>query len=117
MINTFELLESKAVKAISDGLCVPNNRAPPISCIGPLTIVDAKRGGSSKTSPDDDVPECLTWLDSQPNQSVVFLCSGRLGLFTMEQLRRIAIELEISGQRFLWVMRNPPTNNHRIGRS
>lgn len=39
MINTFELLESKAVKAISDGLCVPNIRTSPISCIGGLTRV------------------------------------------------------------------------------
>jgi hypothetical protein len=110
MINTFELLESKAVKAISEALRVPHNRTPPISCIGPLTIVDAKRGGSGKTSLDDDVPaECLTWLDSQPNQSVVFLCFGSLGLFTMKQLRKIAIGLEKSGQRFLWVVRNPCT--------
>ena len=58
----------------------------------------AKRGGSSKTSPDDDVPECLTWLDSQPNQSVEFLCFVSLGLLTMEQLRGIAIELKKSGQ-------------------
>jgi len=110
MINTFELLESKAVKAISEALRVPHNRTPPISCIGPLTIVDAKRGGSGKTSLDDDVPaEYLTWLDSQPNQSVVFLCFGSLGLFTMKQLRKIAIGLEKSGQRFLWVVRNPCT--------
>ncbi|KAJ6421284.1 hypothetical protein OIU84_028622 [Salix udensis] len=38
MINTFELLESKVIRAISDGLCVPNNRTPPISCIGPLIL-------------------------------------------------------------------------------
>jgi hypothetical protein len=116
MINTFELLESKAVKAISEALRVPHNRTPPISCIGPLTIVDAKRGGSGKTSLDDDVPaECLTWLDSQPNQSVVFLCFGSLGLFTMEQLREIAIGLEKSGQSG-WCAIHAATNNHRTGR-
>ncbi|KAJ6926199.1 UDP-glycosyltransferase 88A1-like [Populus alba x Populus x berolinensis] len=60
MINTFEFLESKFVRPISDGLCVPDNPTPPIYCIGPLIVADDKRGGSSKTSRDDDVPECLT---------------------------------------------------------
>ncbi|KAB5516874.1 hypothetical protein DKX38_027522 [Salix brachista] len=102
MINTFELLESKVIKAISDGLCVPNNRTPPISCIGPLIVADDKRGGSGKISPED-VHECLSWLDSQPSQSVVFLCFGSLGLFTKEQLWEIATGLENSGQRVVLV--------------
>jgi len=113
MINTFELLESRVVKAISDGLCVPNNRTPPISCIGPLIVADDKRGGSGKSSPED-VHECLSWLDSQPSQSVVFLCFGSLGLFTKEQLWEIATGLENSGQRFLWVVRNPPSHNLKV---
>jgi hypothetical protein len=110
MINAFEFLESKVVRAISDGLCVPDNPTPPIYCIGPLILADDKRGGSSKTSPEA-AHKCITWLDSQPNQSVVFLCFGSLGLFTKEQLREIAIGLEKSGQRFLWVVRNPPAND------
>ena len=36
MINTFEFLESKFVRAISDGLCVPDNPTPPIYCIGSI---------------------------------------------------------------------------------
>ncbi|KAI5591167.1 hypothetical protein BDE02_04G060600 [Populus trichocarpa] len=90
--------------------CVPDNPTPPIYCIGPLILADDKRGGSSKTSPED-AHKCITWLDSQPNQSVVFLCFGSLGLFTKEQLREIAIGLEKSGQRFLWVVRDPPSHN------
>ncbi|KAJ6369402.1 hypothetical protein OIU76_027774 [Salix suchowensis] len=113
MINTFELLESKVIRAISDGLCVPNNRTPPISCIGPLIVADDKRGGNGKISPED-VHECLSWLDSQPSQSVVFLCFGSLGLFTKEQLWEIATGLEKSGQRFLWVVRNPPSHNLKV---
>lgn len=103
--NTFELLEARAVKAISDGLCVPTTNTPPLYCIGPL--IAAK-------NESDGVPECLTWLDSQPSQSVVFLCFGSLGLFSKEQLTEIAIGLERSGQRFLWVVRNPPSNNQSL---
>ncbi|KAJ6364427.1 hypothetical protein OIU76_029391 [Salix suchowensis] len=41
--------------------------------------------------------ECITWLDTQPGGSVVFLCFGSLGLFSKEQLREIAFGLERSG--------------------
>ncbi|KAK7836185.1 udp-glycosyltransferase 88a1 [Quercus suber] len=60
------------------------------------------------------VPECLSWLDSQPSQSVVFLCFGSLGLFSIEQLKEIALGLEKSDQRFLWVVRNPPSEKHGL---
>ena len=95
IVNTFESLESKALKAISNGLCLPDRRTPPIFCIGPLIASDDHRGGG-----DGDVHECLTWLDSHPSQSVVFLCFGSLGLFSAEQLKEVAVGLERSGQRF-----------------
>ncbi|XP_008234818.1 PREDICTED: UDP-glycosyltransferase 88A1 [Prunus mume] len=108
IINTYESLEPRANRAISDGLCLPENvPTPPIYCIGPLIIAHNKKGGSG-----DDVPECLTWLDSQPSGSVVFLCFGSLGLFSKKQLQEIAIGLERSGLRFLWVVRNPPAENN-----
>ncbi|XP_024027547.1 UDP-glycosyltransferase 88A1-like [Morus notabilis] len=99
IINTFEALDTQALKAISDGLCVPDAPTPPLYCIGPLITSKETKGSLS---------ECLKWLDSQPRQSVVFLCFGSLGLFSKEQLQEIAVGLERSGQRFLWVVRNPP---------
>ncbi|XP_042500094.1 UDP-glycosyltransferase 88A1 [Macadamia integrifolia] len=101
IVNTFEALEPTALKALSDGLCVLNRPTPPIYCIGPL-ITDRGGGDASATV------DCLTWLDSQPKRSVVFLCFGSLGLFSAAQLKEIAIGLEKSGERFLWVVRNPP---------
>ncbi|PON96955.1 UDP-glucuronosyl/UDP-glucosyltransferase [Trema orientale] len=99
IVNTFESLEPRAVKAISDGLCFPDGVTPPIHCIGPLIVTKERRGVVQ--------PESLTWLDSQPSGSVVFLCFGSLGSFSAEQLREIAVGLERSGQRFLWVVRSP----------
>ncbi|KAK7861299.1 udp-glycosyltransferase 88a1 [Quercus suber] len=59
----------------------------------------ARRSGTQNEG--EAVPECLSWLDSQPSQSVVFLCFGSLGLFSIEQLKEIALGLEKSDQRFL----------------
>ncbi|CAH2052818.1 unnamed protein product [Thlaspi arvense] len=98
IINTFETLENRAIKAIKEELCFRN-----IYPIGPL-IVNGRAGNKNVEYADS----CLNWLDSQPEQSVVFLCFGSLGLFTEEQLKEIAIGLERSEQRFLWVVRNPP---------
>nr|UXB92756.1 glycosyltransferase [Helleborus thibetanus] len=101
IVNSFESLEPKAWKAISDGLCVPGAPTPPVFCTGPLIAGNDQRDVSVSD-------ECLRWLDSQPSRSVVFLCFGSLGLFSEAQLKEIAIGLENSGQRFLWVVRSPP---------
>ncbi|RCV27234.1 hypothetical protein SEVIR_5G311100v4 [Setaria viridis] len=96
LINTFESLETQAVRALRDGLCVPDHSTPPVYCIGPLVS-----GGGEKEH------ECLRWLDTQPDKSVVFLSFGSMGTFPKKQLEEIAIGLENSGQRFLWVVRSP----------
>ncbi|XP_055961294.1 UDP-glycosyltransferase 88A1 isoform X1 [Mercurialis annua] len=106
IVNSFELLEPKAIKAILDGLCIPDSTTPPLSCIGPLI--------ATSNAANEIVPDCLTWLDSQPSKSVIFLCFGSLGLFSKEQLSEIAIGLEKSGRRFLWVFRNPPSNHQKL---
>ncbi|XWS37900.1 hypothetical protein CRYUN_Cryun19dG0084900 [Craigia yunnanensis] len=109
IVNTFESLEPRAIKTIGDGLCVLDGLTPPIYyCIGPLIADVDRRSGDSA---GDGFAECLTWLDKQPRKSVVFLCFGSLGLFSVEPLKEIAVGLERSGQRFLWVVRNPPSEN------
>ena len=109
IVNTFEALEPRAVETILDGLCVLDGPTPPIFCIGPLIAVDDRSGGGGGGG--SGIPECLTWLESQPKRSVLFLCFGSLGLFSEEQLKEIAVGLERSGQRFLWVVRSPPSKD------
>jgi hypothetical protein len=105
LINSFESLVTRAVRALRDGLCVPNRATPPIYCIGPL--VSAGDGGKEH--------ECLRWLDEQPDNSVVFLSFGSMGTFEKKQLQEIAIGLEKSEQRFLWVVRSPRGEDHKFG--
>ncbi|KAF7027483.1 hypothetical protein CFC21_039523 [Triticum aestivum] len=103
-INTFRSLEPRAMDTILAGHSAPAGLStPPVYCIGPLVKseeVGVKRGD-----------ECLAWLDTQPKASVVFLCFGSLGRFNAEQTREVATGLEASGQRFLWVVRSPPSDD------
>ncbi|KAL5226413.1 hypothetical protein ABZP36_014678 [Zizania latifolia] len=104
IVNTFRSLEPRAVETIVAGRCTPPGLpTPAVYCIGPLIKseeVAAARG-----------EECLEWLDTQPNGSVVFLCFGSIGRFSMKQIREVAAGLEASGQRFLWVVRTPPSDD------
>ncbi|KAH1233413.1 hypothetical protein AAZX31_09G116900 [Glycine max] len=111
IVNTFEKLENKAFFALKNGICMslethkshsstPETRNPRVFCMGPLV----SNGGGEH---DNDDSGCMSWLDSQPSRTVVFLSFGSYGRFSKSQIREIALGLERSGQRFLWVMRNP----------
>ncbi|KAM7272923.1 hypothetical protein ACFE04_027587 [Oxalis oulophora] len=119
IVNTYESMESKSVKVLRNGLCIPNgNITPPIYFIGPLINKSAheKDNESNSTTKvnlkdeecQDHECECLSWLNMQPSRSVVFLSFGSFGLFSKAQLMEIAMAIERSGYRFLWVVRNPP---------
>ncbi|KAF7033889.1 hypothetical protein CFC21_044959 [Triticum aestivum] len=101
LLNTFELLENRAVQSLRGPLCIPERILPPIYCVGPLV------GKGAKDEDKVERNECLEWLDMQPDRSVVFFCLGSKGALSEEQLKEIAVGLERSGQRFLWSVRRP----------
>ncbi|KAI8558699.1 hypothetical protein RHMOL_Rhmol04G0117100 [Rhododendron molle] len=69
MVNTFEELESYAVKRLAG-----DDKVPPIYPVGPVLhlMMDEKEG-------DEEVIQIMRWLDNQPPSSVVFLCFGSMG--------------------------------------
>ncbi|CAL5095921.1 unnamed protein product [Urochloa decumbens] len=106
LVNTFTSLEARAVGALTDPQFLTKSelKMPPVYCVGPLVerAVDTK-----------EKHECLAWLDEQPEHSVVFLCFGSAGTgnHSEAQLKEIAVGLERSGHRFLWVVRAPLGDN------
>lgn len=94
IVNTFEELESHAVRSFAQG----HTRIYPVGPI--LSAMD-----DEKAQQRSDVME---WLDNQPESSVLFLCFGSRGCFGEDQVREIARALENSGVRFLWSLRKPP---------
>lgn len=97
MVNTFQELESHGVEYLLSS----SADLPPVFPIGPILNL--------KNPPNDGkTEEIMTWLNDQPESSVVFLCFGSMGSFSEKQVKEIAVALERSGQRFLWSLRRPP---------
>ncbi|XP_059454757.1 hydroquinone glucosyltransferase-like [Corylus avellana] len=96
MVNSFLDLEPGCFKALMEG----KEGWPPVYPVGPLV-----QSGSDMNAVEGS--ECLRWLDKQPNSSVLFVSFGSGGTLSHEQLNELALGLEMSGQRFLWVVRSP----------
>ncbi|KAK1269053.1 UDP-glycosyltransferase 72B1 [Acorus gramineus] len=95
LLNSFEDLESSSISSLTDTMS-----KPPVYPIGPLV-----RKGERASS--DDPTGCLKWLDQQPRGSVLYICFGSIGTLGIDQLTELAAGLEMSGQRFLWVVKVP----------
>ncbi|KAF8398341.1 hypothetical protein HHK36_017268 [Tetracentron sinense] len=68
--------------------------------IGPLNPVVLDTSGDSGRR-----HKCLEWLDKQPSGSVLYVAFGTTVSIPDEQIMEIAIGLENSNQRFIWVLR------------
>ncbi|KAL0008459.1 hypothetical protein SO802_009961 [Lithocarpus litseifolius] len=97
MVNSFMELEPGAIKSLQ----VEEPGKPRIYPVGPLV----NTGSTRKV--DGSGSECLTWLDGQPHGSVLFVSFGSGGTLSYDQINELALGLEMSEQRFLWVVRSP----------
>ncbi|CAN1237611.1 Hydroquinone glucosyltransferase [Linum grandiflorum] len=97
MVNSFPELEPGAIKSLQkteDQL----GKKPMVYPVGPLVNMD---------SPNKTGSECLDWLDLQPSGSVLFVSFGSGGTLSYDQINELAFGLEMSEQRFIWVVRTP----------
>ncbi|KAH7658195.1 hydroquinone glucosyltransferase protein [Dioscorea alata] len=94
IVNSFSDVEPEAAKIFFQS---PPG-FPPVHLVGPLVQTGL---------PNVEGSECLKWLDEQPSGSVLYVSFGSGGVLTCEQTVELACGLEMSGQRFLWVIRSP----------
>ncbi|KAL2231195.1 hydroquinone glucosyltransferase-like [Sesamum indicum] len=99
MVNSFLELELEAFKDLEQR----RPDVPPVYPVGPLI-----RTGTEAES--DRGSECVKWLNDQPPKSVLFVSFGSGGTLSVEQFNELALGLEMSGHRFLWVVRTPQEN-------
>ncbi|KAK8326277.1 hypothetical protein V6Z11_A11G105100 [Gossypium hirsutum] len=92
ILNSFKDLEPGTIEALQ--LEEPDK--PAVYAIGPR-LQTGSSGGI-------DEFECGKWLDNQPSGSVLFVSFGSGGTLSLDQLNELALGLEMSEQRFLWVI-------------
>ncbi|MCE2055215.1 hypothetical protein HAX54_042194 [Datura stramonium] len=68
--------------------------------IGPLNTVEISKKKSS-----DQTHECFSWLDKQDLNSVIYVSFGSTTTLSKEQTNELALGLEQSGAKFIWVLR------------
>jgi len=100
LLNTWEELQREELEALREGglLSEALNMKIPVYAVGPVVRPPELETNSSTES-------LLTWLDEQPSQSVLYVSFGSGGTLSSEQMRELAWGLELSEQRFLWVVR------------
>ncbi|KAD0579081.1 hypothetical protein E3N88_10952 [Mikania micrantha] len=70
--------------------------------VGPFNPVEIQTDASNSAHRH----ACLKWLDNQPEKSVIYVSFGTTTTFTDDQITELAVGLEKSEQRFLWVLRD-----------
>lgn len=109
LVNSFMELETGPIRVLLEPQQMSkadpygeNHNRPPVYPVGPLIkMIDDSDSKSSDSS------GCLTWLDSQPRGSVLYVSFGSGGTLSSTQVTELALGLEMSEQRFLWVVRSP----------
>ncbi|XP_059458697.1 anthocyanidin 3-O-glucosyltransferase 5-like [Corylus avellana] len=97
LLNTWADLQPTTVAALRDEDLLGRFIKSPVYPIGPLTRTVSNLKG-----------DLFDWLDKQPKESVIYMSFGSGGTLSYEQTIEIAWGLEMSQQRFIWVVR-PPT--------
>ncbi|CAN6563113.1 unnamed protein product [Malus baccata var. baccata] len=104
LMNTWEDLEHKTIDALRDEGLLGRVAKVPVYPIGPLTRQVQSAGSTSTGIRDEGL---FNWLDKQPCESVIFVSLGSGGTVSLEQMTEMAWGLELSQQRFIWVVRPP----------
>ncbi|KAG2311046.1 hypothetical protein Bca52824_022603 [Brassica carinata] len=98
IVNTWDDMEPKTLKSLKDPNLLGRIARAPIYPVGPMyRPVDP-----SKTN-----NPVLDWLNKQLDESVIYISFGSGGSLSAKQLTELAWGLELSQQRFVWVVRPP----------
>lgn len=77
--------------------------------IGPLLASSRLGKSSGYFWPEDST--CLSWLDQQQTNSVIYVAFGSFTVFDAIQFQELALGLELTNRPFLWVVRQDITQD------
>ncbi|XP_059643612.1 anthocyanidin 3-O-glucosyltransferase 5-like [Cornus florida] len=98
LVNTWDDLERTTLRALREDETLRSVVKVPVYPVGPLTRPVQDSGSQAEFS---------KWLDLQPSESVIYVSFGSGGTLSAEQVTELAWGLELSRQRFIWVLRPP----------
>ncbi|CAI9099850.1 OLC1v1036732C1 [Oldenlandia corymbosa var. corymbosa] len=98
LYNTSRVIDGEFLDSVA--------QEPPYSAekhwaIGPFNPPDTTKSRASEKRHN-----CLEWLDNQPTNSVIFVSFGSTTSLCDKQIREIAVGLDNSGAKFIWVLRD-----------
>ncbi|KAF7825193.1 hydroquinone glucosyltransferase-like [Senna tora] len=99
LVNSFVEMEEGPIRALKEE--AERGKFPLVYPVGPITQIGSNQNGSDSES------ECIRWLENQPPNSVLYVSFGSGGTLSQHQINELAFGLEMSEQKFLWVVRAP----------
>ncbi|EXB39082.1 Zeatin O-xylosyltransferase [Morus notabilis] len=108
LYNTCRLLESTFLDFMLE-MNRESDENVKMWAIGPLkTVTSFKNRSPNRVNGEH---KCLEWLDKQESNSVLYISFGTTTFMKDEQIRELAVGLEKSGVKFLWVLRDADKGN------
>ncbi|CAA2994061.1 zeatin O-glucosyltransferase-like [Olea europaea subsp. europaea] len=100
LYNASRVIEGKYIDLIRT---IPGEEKKhwPIGPFNPVELTGKKNG----------LHKCVEWLEKQEPKSVIFVSFGTTTSLTDEQITELAIGLEQSGVKFIWVLRDADKGN------
>ncbi|KAL5218788.1 hypothetical protein ABZP36_019472 [Zizania latifolia] len=104
VVNSFADLEQRYIELYE------KETGKPVFAVGPVCLVNSdgddtmERGRGGEACAAAEAARVLTWLDTKPARSVVYVCFGSLTRFPREQVAELGMGLVDSGMNFVWVV-------------
>ncbi|KAF8398338.1 hypothetical protein HHK36_017265 [Tetracentron sinense] len=98
LYNTCRSIEGKFIDILGEEKFSGNKRNWAVGPLNPVVLSGSKYSNQRH--------ECLEWLDKQEPRSVLYISFGSTTTMPDDQIIELAIGLERSNQRFIWVLRD-----------
>ncbi|PON57034.1 UDP-glucuronosyl/UDP-glucosyltransferase [Trema orientale] len=98
LYNTSRVMERPYMNLLARIL--PNKKHWAVGPFNPVSFM------GNNTANDMTRHTCLKWLDRQEPKSVIYVSFGTTTAFTDEQIKELALGLEQTNQKFIWVLRD-----------
>ncbi|KAL9244305.1 hypothetical protein vseg_018093 [Gypsophila vaccaria] len=99
LFNTCMEIEGKYIDLAKMMTMGSNMKTFAIGPFHPVEVMKSEGKGEKRH-------ECLEWLDKQEKDSVIYVSFGSTTVMTDEQIKELALGLEQSGHKFIWVLKN-----------